>query len=164
MEGPEVGQAGEAVRLGERAEVLLLRGELEGAIDARHQLLLAEGFREVVRGAEREALRLRFGVALRGEEDHRRVRRLRVAAQPGERAESIHAGQEQIEEHQVRIQLRGALERRLAVADRVHVVAGTEELGEHHPRILIVLDHEDQRLLPPAAGRRRLCHRRFFQP
>ena len=155
VEGAEVGQPRQAVGLRERAEVLLLRGELERAIDSRHQLLLAERLGQVVGRAEREALRLRLGVALGREEDHRRVRRPRVAPQPGERAESVHSGEEQIEEHQVGTQLGGALERRLPIADRVDVIAGAQQLGEQHAGVFIVFHHQDQRLvpLPPRWGR-----------
>src|SRR5204862_8030710 len=46
------------------------------------------------------------------------------------------------------------LEGGLSIADRVDVVAGTQQLGEDHPRVLVVLDHQDERLLaPPTAGR-----------
>jgi hypothetical protein len=147
VEGAEVGQAGEAVGLAEGSVVLLLGGELQGPIDARHQLLLAERLGEVVGRAEREALALRLGVSLGGEEDDRRVGGPGVAAQAGERAESVHAGKEQVEQDQLGVQLGGALERRFAVAHRLDVVVRAEQFAQHHARIVVVLDHEDERSL-----------------
>ena len=150
MEAAEVGQPGEPVRLRERAEVLLLRRQLERAVDARHQLLGAERLRQVVGCAERQALALRLRIALRREEDDRHFGRLRVAPQPGERAEAVESGKEQVEEHEVRLQLLGTLHRALAVPDRLHVVLVAQELLQHVARVLVVLHHQHQRPLSPA--------------
>ena len=152
VERPEVGQAGEAVGLGEGAVMLFLRGELQRPIHARHQLLLGERLGEIVGGAEREALRFRLRVALRGKEDHRRVGGLRVAAQAGERAEPVHAGQEEVEQDQIGIELRRALQSRLSVTNGIDVVVRAEQFGEDHARVLVVLDHEDERLVALSGG------------
>jgi hypothetical protein len=157
VEAAEVGQPGEPVRLGQRAEVLLLRGQLERAVDARHQLLGAERLGQVVGRPERQALALRLRVALGREEDDRHLGGLRVAPQPGEGAEAVQSGQEQVEEHQVGQHFLGALHRALAVADCLHVVLIPQQLLQHLARVLVILDHQHERPLPlPRGGERGL--------
>jgi hypothetical protein len=113
--------------------------------------------RDVVGGAEREALLLALGRVHRRHEHHGDVARARVLAQAREHLVPVHPGHHHVEEHEIRARVGlGHAERALARARGAHAVEGLQELAEDGEVVRRVVDDQDgvtgHRALPGAAA------------
>ncbi len=134
----------------------LEHGPLEGGAGAApqhgpqpgHQLLHGERLDQVVVAAPRQARDPVGDAVARGEEHHRHHRP--GGAQPVQDAEAVHAGQHQVEHHDVRVELGGPLQRVLAGVRRDRVPAlvagdGRDEIGDGR----VVVDDEEAYFFHP---------------
>ena len=112
--------------------------------DAQDELLRGERFREIVVGAEREALDAVRLILARREQDDAQVLRFLAATQLGEHVVARDAGQHQIEHDQVGPLLPRRAQRVAPVRRRDHPVAGLGEVvGDERRDVGLVVDHED---------------------
>jgi hypothetical protein len=78
---------------------------------ARQHLARADGLGHVVHAAGLEGGHHVLGLGQAGHEDDRDVRGGRVGLQPARHLEAVHAGHHGVEQHDVGVGLRGALQR-----------------------------------------------------
>ena len=105
---------------------------MQVCIDAGDQLAGAERLRKIVIGACFEALNLRFLASTRREQDDRHIAKSTIGADRLKQAESVEPRHHHIGEDEVRTPRAGGVERRLAVRNRLHLIA----CGQQAPHII----------------------------
>jgi len=124
--------------------------------DAGHDLLQAERLGDVVVAADGQALDLVVDrVTGRHEDDGQLAARL---AEPAGHLEAVHIGEHDVEDHEVRVALRGARDGGAPVVGDGHVEAGEpERRREQLTDVGLVLDHEERRLGDGGVGHGGKC-------
>ncbi len=129
---------------GERGLVLLRTRAPQHGVHARQHLAWRERLRDVVVGAPLEAEELVHLGAARREEQHRRVARRGLGAHLAQHLEAVQAGEEEVEEHEVRMRCEDPLEPLLAVLGEQHAVALLlEVVAQQFADFALVVDDED---------------------
>ena len=110
---------------------------------AREQLLVGEGFHEVVVGAAVEAPHAMLGAAERGEHQDRKLGGL---AHPAADRDAVRAREHQVEHHQIGHSSAGATHRVNPVAGHLDLMAFRHQHSlQRGGQWSIVLDHQDPR-------------------
>ena len=139
-----VEQAGQPVAGGRLDELVVGGLRAQRGAHASDQLLVGERLDDVVDGARVEACHTRVGVAVRGEEDHRRRRRDALGLDRAADLVPVAAGHRHVEQQQVDVVLARQRQRVVAVGGGDDLIAGAlEPCADHRQRDAVVVGDEN---------------------
>ena len=133
---------------------------LEIGVDAGDQFPRGEGLRQIVVGAGVEAFHARLLAGPRRQHDHGQVAQRRVGSQLAQQAEAVEARHHDVGQHEVRLPRADRRQRRVAVGDRLHVPARSEQPADIVAHVGVVVGHEDARAVRSVRRKMQVAARR----
>ncbi|MNJ42522.1 hypothetical protein D3C77_374930 [compost metagenome] len=118
-------------------------GPAQQGLDARQQLARAEGFAQVVIGAQLQANHPVGLIGAGGQHDDRHLCQTPMLAHPATEAEAVFIGQHDVEDHQVPLAALQGLAKAAPVGRGSDLETGAAEVGvQQLANLLIVIDHQ----------------------